>query len=59
MRFARFFNKNILRFVQHPLSLSHTDNSLPRIMNKYLVYTKDLRKDGDVLCLPVYMTMFL
>ena len=30
-----------------------------RIRNKYLVYTKDLRKDGDVLYLPVYMTMFL
>ena len=30
-----------------------------RIRNKYLVYTKDLRKDGDVPYLPVYMTMFL
>lgn len=30
-----------------------------RIRNKYLVYTKDMRKDGDVLYLPVYMTMFL
>lgn len=30
-----------------------------RIRNKYLVYTKDMRKDGDVLHLPVYMTMFL
>ena len=30
-----------------------------RIRNKYPVYTKDLRKDGDVLYLPVYMTMFL
>ncbi len=30
-----------------------------RIKNRYLVYTKDMRKDGDVLCLPVYMTMFL
>lgn len=30
-----------------------------RIRNKYLVYTKDLRKDGGVLYLPVYMTMFL
>lgn len=30
-----------------------------RIRNKYLVYTKDLRKDGDVLYLPLYMTMFL
>lgn len=30
-----------------------------RIRNKYLVYTKDLRKEEDVLYLPVYMTMFL
>ncbi len=30
-----------------------------RIQNKYLIYTKDLCKDGDILCLPVYMTMFL
>ena len=30
-----------------------------RIRNKYLVYTKDMCKDGDVLYLPVYMTMFL
>lgn len=30
-----------------------------RIRHKYLVYTKDLRKDTDVLCLQVYMTMFL
>jgi len=30
-----------------------------RIRNKYLIYTKDMRKDGDVLYLPVYMTMFL
>ena len=30
-----------------------------RIRNKYLVYTKDMRKDGDVLYLPVHMTMFL
>ena len=30
-----------------------------RIRNKYLVYTKDLRKEEDVLYLPAYMTMFL
>ena len=30
-----------------------------RILNKYLVYTKDLGKDKDVLSIPVYMTMFL
>lgn len=30
-----------------------------RIKHKYLIYTKDMRKDTDVLCLPVYMTIFL
>jgi predicted AAA+ superfamily ATPase len=30
-----------------------------RILNRYLVYTKDLKKDGNVLLVPVYMTMFL
>ena len=30
-----------------------------RISSKYLVYTKDLKKDGDVLLVPVYMTQFL
>ena len=27
--------------------------------HKYLVYTKDLAKDPDILCLPVYMVPFL
>lgn len=30
-----------------------------RIRSRYLVYTKDLRKEDDVLYMPVYMTMFL
>jgi predicted AAA+ superfamily ATPase len=30
-----------------------------RINHKYLVYTKEMRKEGDVLYLPVYMTLFL
>ena len=30
-----------------------------RISSRYLVYTKDLRKDGDVVMVPVFMTMFL
>lgn len=30
-----------------------------RIRNKYMVYTKDMRKEKDILYLPVYMTMFL
>ncbi len=30
-----------------------------RILRSYLVYTKDLARDKDVVCLPAYMTMFL
>lgn len=30
-----------------------------RIADKYLIYTKDLKKDSDILMLPVYMTMCL
>lgn len=30
-----------------------------RIRKRYLVYTKDLKKDEDIICLPVYMTSFL
>ena len=30
-----------------------------RISDKYLVYTKDLKKDSDILMLPVYMLPFL
>jgi uncharacterized protein len=30
-----------------------------RIQNKYIIYTKDLCKEQDVLHLPIYMTMFL
>lgn len=30
-----------------------------RILWRYLVYTKDLKKDEDIICLPVYMVQFL
>ena len=30
-----------------------------RILDKYLVYTKDLSKDKDIKCVPVYMAQFL
>ena len=30
-----------------------------RIGNKYLIYTKDYCKDGDLICLPIYMAMFI
>lgn len=30
-----------------------------KVGNKYLIYTKDLKKDKDLLCVPIYMTMFL
>lgn len=30
-----------------------------RILQRYLIYTKDLRKEQDIICLPVYMTGLL
>lgn len=30
-----------------------------KIAQKYLVYTKDLKKDGDTLCIPIYMVPLL
>ena len=30
-----------------------------RVARKYLIYTKDLKKDGDTLCLPIYMVPLL
>ena len=30
-----------------------------KILEKYLVYTKDFQKDQDICCLPVYMAQFL
>lgn len=30
-----------------------------RVLNKYLIYTKDFSKDKDIVCLPIYMAMFL
>lgn len=30
-----------------------------RILRRYLIYTKDVRKDGDIFCLPAYMVPFL
>ena len=30
-----------------------------RILRRYLIYTKDIRKDKDIFCLPIYMVQFL
>ena len=30
-----------------------------RILQRYLIYTKDLAKDQDIRCVPIYMTAFL
>lgn len=35
------------------------DKYSDRIGDKYLIYTKDVGKDKDIFCIPVYMTMFL
>ena len=30
-----------------------------RIIEKYLIYTKDLKKEADIIMMPVYMVPFL
>lgn len=35
------------------------DKYSSRILERYLLYTKDVRKEGDLFCLPVYMTSLL
>lgn len=36
-----------------------TEKYSARILNRYLVYTKDLSKEQDIFCVPVYMAMFI
>ncbi len=35
------------------------DKFSERIYRRYLIYTKDIRKEQDLICLPVYMASFL
>ena len=36
-----------------------TEKYSGRILNRYIVYTKDMCKEQDIFCVPVYMTMFI
>ena len=36
-----------------------TEKFSDRILKRYLVYTKDMSKDQDIFCIPVYMVPFL
>ena len=36
-----------------------TEKFSDRILHRYLIYTKDMEKSGDIFCLPVYMVPFL
>lgn len=36
-----------------------TEKFSERIQNRYLIYTKDMKKDKDSFCIPVYMVPFL
>lgn len=47
------------RYKTHASLDAFTVKFSDRILQRYLVYTKDLRKDGDIVCMPVYMAMFL
>ena len=36
-----------------------TEKYSRRILKRYLIYTKDMSKDQDIFCVPVYMVPFL
>ena len=36
-----------------------TEKFSDRISKRYLVYTKDMRKEQDIFCIPVYMVPYL
>ena len=36
-----------------------TEKFSDRILKRYLIYTKDMSKDQDIICIPVYMIPFL
>jgi hypothetical protein len=36
-----------------------SDKFSDRILDKYVIYTKDMKKDKDIRLIPVYMTMFI
>lgn len=35
------------------------DKYSDRVLRRYLVYTKSMRKDNNILLIPVFMTMFI
>lgn len=46
-------------YVTHSSLDNFCDKFSSRISDKYLIYTKDYRKDKDVVCLPIFMVPFL
>ena len=36
-----------------------TEKFSDRILQRYLIYTKDMDKDKDIFCIPCYMVPFL
>lgn len=46
-------------YTTHKSLDAFTDKYSDRILNRYLVYTKDLKKDKDIFCIPTYMAPFL
>ena len=46
-------------YKNHPSLDAFSQKFSSRILQKYLITTKDLKKDGDTLYIPIYLTMFL
>ena len=61
----RKIGKDLDLFMTHELVGSGLPMYLPdgatirRILERYIIHTKDVSKDQDILCLPIYLTQFI
>lgn len=46
-------------YKKHSSLDAFSDKYSDRVLEKYLIYTKDISKDKDVKCIPVYLTSFI
>ena len=59
MIFKRKLYSEMLLWKHHNEGASALLINSSRVNRRYLIYTKDLRKDGNITYLPAYMTQFL
>lgn len=47
------------RYIKHRSIDEFYEKYSNRILSRYIIHTKDIAKDKDILCLPIYLTQFI